>query len=87
MQLSSKEGNREQLRLVLNDFDEELTAEMEKRAKKSGYRTIIKKYRQLLRVYGVEVMNEAKKELRNLLEREMSLSWIHSEAQNRAFKG
>lgn len=87
MQLSSKEGNREQLRLVFNDVDEELIAEMDKKAKKSGDQTIIKKYYQLLRVYGAEVMNEAKKELRNLVEREMSLSWIRSEAQNRAFKG
>lgn len=32
-------------------------------------------------------MNEAKKELRSVVEREMSLTWIRNEAQNRAFKG
>jgi hypothetical protein len=64
-----------------------LITEMGKKAKKLGDQTIIKKYGQLLRFYGAQVMNEAKKELRNLVEREMSFSWIHSEAQSRAFRG
>ena len=32
-------------------------------------------------------MNEAKNELRNVVGSEMTLSWMHGEAQNRAFKG
>lgn len=32
-------------------------------------------------------MNEAKNELRNIVQSEMVSSWIHKEAQNRAFKG
>lgn len=87
MQLSSKEGNREQLRLVLNDVDDDLIAEMLKKTIELGNQTTIIKYCRILRVYGAEVMNKAKKELRSLIQREMSFSWIHSEAQSRAFKG
>ena len=38
-------------------------------------------------MYGEEVMNEAKNELRIAVGSEMTGIWMHNEAQNRAFKG
>lgn len=75
------------MRLVFNDNDEDLIVKISKKGTKSGDLKIIKKYLQILRVYGVEVMNEAKMELRKVVERQMSLTWIRNEAQNRAFDG
>ncbi len=87
LELSSKNGNREQLRMVFNDVDEDLNGELVKKAKESDFVITIKRYFELLRVYGEEVMNEAKKELRIAVGTEMTRSWMHSEAQNRAFTG
>ena len=72
--------------MVFNDVDEDLNQEMSKKSKKSDDKITLKRYFELLRVYGEEVMNEAKNELRNIVGAEMSLSWMHNEAQNRAFK-
>jgi hypothetical protein len=47
----------------------------------------MKRYFELLKVYGKEVMNEAKNEVRVALASEMTPSWMHEEAMNRAFKG
>ncbi len=47
----------------------------------------MKRYLDLLRVYGEEVMNEAKNELRMAVANEMAMSWMQREAENRAFKG
>ena len=47
----------------------------------------IKRYFELLRVYGENVMNEAKNELRNIVQDLMTKAWMHEEAQGRAFKG
>ena len=87
LELSSKDGNREQLRMVFNNVDEDLNCELLKKTKNSDFVITLKKYLELLRVYGEEVMNEAKNELRIAVGSEMTKSWMHSEAQNRAFKG
>jgi hypothetical protein len=87
MELSSKEGNREQLRMVFNDVDEDFNHDLKQKSKKSDFTITMKRYFELLKVYGPEVMNEAKNELRNVVWTEMSLSWMSQEAQNRAFKG
>lgn len=87
MELSSKDGNREQLRMFFNDVDEDLNHELRQKANKSHFIITMKRYLELLRVYGEEVMNEAKNELRNAVGNEMTMSWMHAEAQNRAFKG
>ena len=87
MELSSKDGNREQLRMVFNDVDEDLNHELRHKAKKSDFIITMKRYFELLRVYSQEVMNEAKNELRIAVGNEMTRSWMHREAQNRAFKG
>ena len=87
MELSSKEGNREQLRMVFNDVDEDFNHDMKKKCKKSDFAITMKRYFELVKVYGQEVMNEAKNELRNAVGSEMAMSWMHTEAQSRAFKG
>jgi hypothetical protein len=87
MQLSSKDGNREQLRMVFNEVDEDFNHDLKQKSKKSDFIITMKRYFELLKVYGEEVMNEAKNELRVALASEMTLSWIHEEAMNRAFKG
>lgn len=49
MKLSSKVGNREQLRMVFNDLDEKFTETLKKKAKTN---TVIRKYFQLEEKYG-----------------------------------
>jgi hypothetical protein len=87
MQLSSKDGNREQLRMVFNEVDEDFNHDLKQKSKKSDFIITMKRYFELLKVYGEEVMNEAKNELRVALASEMTLNWMHEEAMNRAFKG
>jgi hypothetical protein len=87
MQLSSKDGNREQLRMVFNEVDEDFNHDLNQKSKKSDFIITMKRYFELLKFYGEEVMNEAKNELRVALANEMTLSWMHEEAMNRAFKG
>jgi hypothetical protein len=73
--------------MVFNDVDEDFNHDLKQKSKKSDFTITMKRYFELLKVYGPEVMNEAKNELRNVVWTEMSLSWMSQEAQNRAFKG
>jgi hypothetical protein len=52
MELSSKDGNREQLRMVFNDVDEDLNHELKHKAKKLDFIITMKRYIELLRVYN-----------------------------------
>ena len=87
MELSSKDGNREQLRMVFNNVDEDFNHDLKQKSKKTDFIITMKRYFELVKVYGEEVINEAKNELRIALGNEMTLSWMHREAMNRAFKG
>ena len=43
--------------MVFNDVDEDFNQEMSKKSKKSDDKITLKRYFELLRVYGEEVMN------------------------------
>lgn len=84
MKLSSKQGNREQLRMVFNDFDHKFTETLRKKINTNKQ---IKKFFDLVREFGVEVMAEAKRELRETVQRYMTKSWMFEHAENRRFSG
>ncbi len=68
-------------------MDEDFNHDLKQKSKKSDFIITMKRYFELLKVYGEEVMNEAKNEVRVALASEMTPSWMHEEAMNRAFKG
>ena len=84
MKLSSKQGNREQLRMVFNDLGGKFYETLKK---KSNNSRVIKKYFQLEEKYGSEVMAESKSELREVFYKIMTKEWMHHHSQNRKFGG
>lgn len=84
MKLSSKQGNREQLRMVFNDLDAKFTNVLDKKSKNNK---IIRKYFQLEQKYGPEVMAETKRELREVYCSIMTKEWMHQHSMNRKFGG
>lgn len=84
MKLSSKQGNREQLRMVFNDLSGKFYETLKK---KSTNNKVIKKYFQLEEKYGAEVMAESKCELREFFCKVMQKEWMHYHSQNRKFGG
>ena len=84
MKLSSKQGNREQLRMVFNDLSGKFYETLKK---KSNNNKVMKKYFQLEQKYGPEVMAESKSELREVFCKFMTKEWMHHHSQNRKFGG
>jgi hypothetical protein len=84
MKLSSKQGNREQLRMLFNDVDEKFAIILSRKARKSKQ---IKKHFELLDEFGAEVMAEAKCVLREAVFNCMNRAWMLNHAENRKFAG
>lgn len=85
MKLSSKQGNREQLRMFFNDIVAGKFYDSLK--KKAVNNKAIRKYFQLEEKYGPEVMAETKSELREVFCNIMTKEWMHCHSQNRKFGG
>ena len=84
MKLSSKQGNREQLRMLFNDVDEKFAIILSRKARKNKE---IKKHFELLGEFGAEVMAEAKSVLREAVFNCMNRAWMLNHAENRKFAG
>ena len=85
MALSTKNGNRTQLRMVFNNIDYKLNHELENKAKKNKAE---KKYLELIQKYKGQdkIINLAKHLLRCSVADLMTAEWIHEHAQKRNFK-